>query len=98
MTEKELEQIRNHLAKQPVLKAYVFGSYARGDSSDQSDIDLLVTLVNGVSLFDFIRIKQDLEKRLSKIVDLFSDQGFSRYILPHIEKDKKLIYEQKGTC
>jgi uncharacterized protein len=82
------------MQSQPVTRAYLFGSQARGEATPDSDVDVLVELENGVSLFDFIRIKLDLEEILHKSVDLVSTGGLSPYIKPYIDKDKILIYER----
>ena len=44
LTEQELEKIRSFFRTKPVLKAYLFGSYARGEADAESDVDLLVNL------------------------------------------------------
>ncbi len=60
----------------PILKAHgvsqagVFGSYARAQADDQSDIDILVRLSIPMSLLDFARIKLSLEDALHAKVDL----------------------------
>lgn len=86
--------ICNFLRTQPVKKAYLFGSYARGEADDKSDIDLMVELDDRVGLFKFISIQLKLEELLDKKVDLISARGISRHVLPFIEKDKKLVYER----
>jgi uncharacterized protein len=96
MNEKEIDLIKEQFKKYPILNAYVFGSSARGDDTKNSDIDLLVKLDEEVSLFDFIRIKNELEVLLKKTVDLVSDEGLSPHISPYINDDKILIYEQKN--
>ena len=56
----------------PVLKRYgikkaaVFGSFARGDAKENSDIDLLVKYKEGTSLFDVVRLQNDLETVLGR--------------------------------
>ncbi len=40
----KLESIKNYFNTQPVLKAYLFGSYVRGQADNESDIDILVDL------------------------------------------------------
>jgi predicted nucleotidyltransferase len=40
----KLETIKEYFRTQPVLKAYLFGSYVRGNADNQSDIDILVDL------------------------------------------------------
>jgi len=86
--------IQNYFKSQPVSKAYLFGSYARGEQDEKSDIDLLVELDSKTNLFSFIRMKNELEILLQKPVDLVSSKGVSKFIKPFIEKDKILVYEK----
>ena len=58
----------------------VFGSVARGDAREDSDIDLLVDLEPGRSLLDLIAIKQDLEDALRTPVDVVTEAGLSPYL------------------
>lgn len=86
--------IQNYFKSQPVNRAYLFGSYARGEQDEKSDIDLLVEFDSKTDLFSFIRMKNELETLLQKPVDLVSSKGVSRFIKPFIEKEKILIYEK----
>lgn len=61
-------------------KVSVFGSRARNDARDDSDVDLLVTLENGHGLLDLIAIKQDLEDALRLHVDVVTEGGLSPYM------------------
>ena len=60
----------------PILKsagatrAAIFGSYARGEETPESDIDILVDLPRGLSLLDVVGLKFELEDILGKKVDL----------------------------
>jgi uncharacterized protein len=75
------------------LKAYLFGSYVRGDENENSDIDLLVELDYTQPMgLEFIQMQIDLQQLLSKKVDLISARGLSKYIKPILENEKKLIY------
>jgi len=58
----------------------VFGSRARGLSREESDLDLLITLESGRTLFDLIAIKQDLEDILQCNVDVVTEASLSPYI------------------
>lgn len=58
------------LKKNGVTRAGIFGSYARGEAKKTSDVDVLVKMKSKVSLFGFVRLKQDLEETLQKKVDL----------------------------
>lgn len=53
-----------------VTRSSIFGSYVRGENRDDSDIDMLVELPKGMSLFDFIDLQLKLEEVLKKKVDL----------------------------
>ncbi len=91
---QELDIIREFFRTQPVKKAYLFGSYARGEADEESDIDLMVELDDRVGLFKFVGMQLKLEELLHRKVDLISAKGISRHIQPFIEKDKKLVYER----
>ena len=62
----------------------VFGSRARGDARDDSDLDLLVGLEPGRSLLDIVAIKQDLEDLLGYPVDVVTEGGLSPYLRERI--------------
>ena len=62
----------------------VFGSVARGEANEQSDVDLLVHFRDGASLFDLIDLKEDAEKLLGVAVDVVSDGGLSPYLKDRI--------------
>lgn len=88
----------------PLLKPYisrlaVFGSFRRGDTTASSDIDLLITLKPSntrpkLGFFKLIEIEDSLQKALGRPVDLVAEDSLSPYILPYIEKDKVIIYEE----
>lgn len=71
----------------------VFGSYARDENTESSDIDILYSFKNTVGLLSLVAIKQDLEAKLQKKVDLVSDKYTNSKIKPLIMKDLKIIYE-----
>ena len=58
------------LEQRGVKSLAIFGSVARGDFTDQSDVDILVEFNRAVGLFDFIRLKMFLEEILHRRVDL----------------------------
>ncbi len=93
LSKNQIELIKDFFSKQPVLKAYLFGSYVRGDETENSDLDLLVELdyTQPIGL-EFIQMRLDLQQLLSKKVDLVSARGLSKYIKPILDREKKLIY------
>lgn len=58
----------------------VFGSLARGEGREGSDLDLLVTLGEGRSLLDVVGLKQDLEDLIHRPVDVVTEQSLSPYL------------------
>jgi uncharacterized protein len=53
----------------------LFGSYARGDAQENSDVDLLVELEPGRSLFDLGSLLEDLKTLLGRDIDLVTEKG-----------------------
>ncbi|WP_396165602.1 nucleotidyltransferase family protein [Flavobacterium sp.] len=93
LSNNQIDTIQNFFSKQPVLKAYLFGSYVRGEETENSDIDLLVELDYSQPIgLEFIQMQIDLQKLLSKKVDLVSARGLSKYLKPILDKEKQLIY------
>ena len=85
--------IRQYFATQPVLRAYLFGSFARGEADEQNDIDVLVELDYSQRVgMEFIQMQFDLQRLLARKVDLVSARGLSKYIQPIIDQEKRLIY------
>ena len=86
--------IQDYFKTQPVLKAWVFGSYARGEETEDSDVDILVDLDYSQPVgLEFVQMQLDLQSLLKKSIDLVSSRGVSKYIKPYIDTDKKLLYE-----
>lgn len=88
----------------PILKPYitsmaVFGSTVRGDTTINSDIDLLIKLKPSklrpkLGLFKLMEIEEILYKKLGKPVDLVTEDSLSPYIRPYVEKEMVVIYEE----
>ena len=97
-TLKMIQLIAEYFKTQPVLKAWLFGSYARGEQHPNSDVDILVVFDQetgkGVSLLKHIGIALDLEDLLGKKVDLVTNGTLLPIIRESAEKDKVLIYER----
>lgn len=73
----------------------LFGSYARGEETDKSDIDLLVKFdysEKNIGLFELYRIQKKLENLLDHEVDVITNPN--KFVKPFIEKDLLTIYER----
>ncbi|HEY4504508.1 MAG TPA: nucleotidyltransferase family protein [Candidatus Paceibacterota bacterium] len=77
----------------PILKAAgasraaLFGSYAKGNATSKSDIDILVELPDHLSLLDFVGIQLDLEDMLDTKVDLVEYDAIKPDLKQYILKD-----------
>jgi predicted nucleotidyltransferase len=71
-----LEDLRDRakpvLDEHEVIKAEIFGSYARNEDNSESDIDILVELEDGKTLADMAELKSELEKELGRTVDILT--------------------------
>lgn len=93
-------KIADYFATQPVLKAWVFGSFARGEERPDSDIDLLVSFDREnakIGLFKYCSIILDLERILNREVDLVEEGALLPFAERTANKDKKLIYERRSA-
>jgi predicted nucleotidyltransferase len=76
---KELEK------RYPISELALFGSYARGDNHEHSDIDILVDF-NGRIGIEFISLAHELEDIFNTKIDLVSRKGIKPNYLPFVEK------------
>lgn len=90
---QQIEIIKHYFSQKPVLAAYLFGSFARGEAREDSDIDILIELdYNQPIGWEFIQMQLDLQMLLAQKIDLVSARGLSKYIQPIIDTEKKQIY------
>jgi len=82
---KELIKI---LKKNDVEKAGLFGSYARGDAREDSDIDILIKFRGRKSLLDLAGLKIELEEKLIKKVDVITYDSIHPLIKENILKEQ----------
>lgn len=92
-----INPIKEYLKTQPVERAWVFGSFSRGEERSDSDIDLLVEYDRKnqrVGLFTIINIKQQLQQLVGREIDLVENGTLMSFAQKSAEKDKILIYER----
>ncbi|MDR0455812.1 MAG: nucleotidyltransferase domain-containing protein [Treponema sp.] len=75
-----------------IQKAYLFGSYARGEAGLESDIDICIEKGKLRTLFELSGFCRDLEETLENKVDVVTTVGLSGDFREQIEKDMILIY------
>lgn len=95
-----LQSIKKNVAEyfktQPITKAWLFGSYARGEETPLSDVDLLVQYDENarVSLLKIASMSNELEDLLDRQVDLVSEKCLRQRVAESVNRDKVLIYER----
>lgn len=95
MSNEYSEKIANCLKNKPVKRAFLFGSAARNEDNEKSDIDILVELDYSKPIgLSFLQMKHELEDLLNRKVDLLTFKSVSKYIQPFIDSEKILIYEK----
>ncbi|VAW16939.1 hypothetical protein MNBD_BACTEROID05-1053 [hydrothermal vent metagenome] len=82
------KQVVSYLKKHGVVKAGVFGSYARGEQKKRSDIDILVKVERGTSLLDIAGFELDLEDIVQKKIDLLTYGAIHPYVKDIILQDE----------
>ena len=87
------EALKPYIEEYGIRKIAVFGSYARGENRDGSDIDILVDMTKQFGIYKFIGLKQLLEERLGKRIDLVETQCLEPLIKDDILADAVTIYE-----
>ena len=94
------EKIAEYFKTQPVLKAWLFGSFARGEETPDSDVDILIIpdrTGKPFTLFTLGGMYMDLKNLLGREVDLIEEGTLRPYAVESAEREKKLIYEREST-
>lgn len=92
--------IADYFKTQPVLKAWLFGSFARGEERPDSDVDIMFvpdrTTGKPFTLFTMGGIYMDLKELLNRDIDLVEEGSLRPYAEETANRDKILIYERKS--
>ena len=78
-----------------VSKLGMFGSAARGEADDDSDIDLLVEFSKRKSLLALVSLERKMSAALGRKVDLLTEAAISPYLRERIKRDVRVIYEAR---
>lgn len=81
------------LKRNGVVRAGIFGSYARGEAKKDSDIDILIRFKGRKSLLDLIGVKQDIEDKLKRKADVVEYSALHPLLKDRILKEEVRIYE-----
>ena len=90
-----LQQLKNGIKKfTQVEKAWIYGSFARGNDGPKSDIDIALQTNKKFTYFDLAEVQYQLENKINRKVDVGFIDSFKPYIFEHVKADLKLIYER----
>ena len=97
-TQTMTQVIAEYFKTQPVLKAWIFGSFARGEETEDSDVDVLVQFDRSfpIGLLAYMRMHRELEERLGRKVDLVEEGTLRPAAQKTAERDMKVIYERSN--
>lgn len=73
----------------------IFGSTARGEDSEGSDIDILVRFAKPISLLSLVELERELSEALARKVDLLTEAAISPYLKDRILEDLLVIYGKR---
>ena len=86
-----LAELKPRLEREyPISELGIFGSYARGEQRSDSDLDVLVAFERPVTLFDLVRLEDDLADELGVEVDLVTKESLKPRIESRVSED--LVY------
>lgn len=91
-----IPKLRNYFASQPIERAWLFGSFSRGEETETSDVDILVDFDKNarIGLFKYAGIYGDLKELLGRDVDLVQNGSLKSFAVESANRDKILIYER----
>ncbi|MCR4406300.1 MAG: nucleotidyltransferase family protein [Anaerolineae bacterium] len=86
------QQLLPILRRHGVIRAAIFGSFARGEAEAGSDLDILVDLPDTKSLLDLVALKLDLEAALGREVDVLTYRALHPRIRDRVLREQVVIY------
>lgn len=87
--------LQEYFAKQPVLKAWVFGSFSRDEENEDSDVDIMVVLDDSQQVgLKFFAMLFDLKELLGREVDLVTEDSLLPFARESANRDRILVYER----
>jgi len=94
MTVEEIKQRATPVFQEyGVLHAAIFGSFARGEGTPESDVDLLVRLGRPTGMVGYMRLVESLEQSLGRKVDLVTEQSLNPRIKSFVHRELVNIFE-----
>lgn len=86
--------VANVCARNDIRRLRVFGSFARGEENENSDVDLIADFTKRKSLLDLVRIERELSEHLDRQVDLLTEGALSPHLRERILDEAVVVYER----
>lgn len=95
---KSIEEIKTAIIplmeRHSITRCAIFGSYARGDETERSDIDLLFSIEKHMTLEEWDAMEKEFETTLEKHVDFIEFGTFSKRVEAEVMKEAIMLYEK----
>jgi len=92
--ENKIDKIIGLCAKYEPKKIGMFGSYARNEANDESDLDILISFQGKINFFEIAGLEQELEEELNMNIDLITEKSLNPMIAEYILDDLVVIHER----
>ena len=90
-----IKALNDQIKKFPQIdKAWIYGSFSRGDDGPKSDVDIALQTNAAFTYFDLAEVQHQLENSINRKVDVSFIDSFKPYIFEHVKPDLQLIYER----
>lgn len=96
-TRSLISRLQDYFSTKPVEKAWLFGSFSRGEQTEDSDVDLIVRFKEGEKIgLKYFSMLSDLEKLCARKVDLAEEDMIDCHVASEVDNQKILIYESQS--
>ncbi|MBE0646435.1 MAG: nucleotidyltransferase domain-containing protein [Bacteroidales bacterium] len=93
--QKLIDLIKETVKKFPKIeKAWIYGSFSRGDDGPNSDIDIAIKASEQFTYFDLAEVQYRLESIIDRKIDVGFIDSFKPYVFEHVKPELKVIYEK----
>ena len=90
---KKYSIIKTYFQEKPIQKISLFGSIARREGDENSDVDILLEMKQPVGLMELSRYKNELEELVNIRVDIGTASGLSKYVATQVKERAEVIYK-----
>ncbi len=87
-----IQKIVSFLSEHGAKRIAIFGSYARGEATPKSDVDVLVKFSERKSLLELVRLERELSEKIGVKAELLTEKSISPYLIKSIKKEAEVVY------